>query len=105
MGAHSGNTHKAIPTEMPDTKFEIHQTNISAPPSPGGLPPPPPRAGKPGGQRVGGAFYGTWRAGSIVWRLARNKAYYAVLAVQASFPPVGASCCTNGAFAAAVRGK
>ena len=34
MGAHSGNAHKAIPTEMPDTKFELHQTNISAPPSP-----------------------------------------------------------------------
>ena len=37
MGAHSGNTHKATPTEMPDTKFKLHQTNISAPP-----PPPPP---------------------------------------------------------------
>ena len=34
MGAHSGNTHKAIPTEMPDTKFELHQTNISPPPPP-----------------------------------------------------------------------
>ena len=26
MGAHSGNTQKAIPTEMPDTRFELHQT-------------------------------------------------------------------------------
>ena len=34
MGAHSGNTHKAIPTEMSDTRFELHQTNFSAPPSP-----------------------------------------------------------------------
>ena len=34
MGAHSGNTHKAIPTEMPDTRFELHQTSFSAPPPP-----------------------------------------------------------------------
>ena len=34
MGVHSGNTYKAIPTEMPDTRFELHQTKFSAPPSP-----------------------------------------------------------------------
>ena len=48
-----------------------------------------PRVGKPGGQRVGervgDVFYPTWRAGSKFWRLAQNKADYAVLAVQASF--------------------
>ena len=46
---------------------------------------PAPRVGKPGGRRVGervsDAFYPTWRAGSKCWRLAQNKAYYAVLAV------------------------
>ena len=56
------------------------------PPSP---PPPPPAVGKPGGQRVGervgGVFPLTWRAGSKFWRLAQNKAYHAVLAVQVSF--------------------
>ena len=50
---------------------------------------PAPRVGKPGGQRVGervgDAFYPTWRAGSKFWRLAQNKACYAVLAVQVSF--------------------
>ena len=46
---------------------------------------PAPRVGKPGGQRVGDAFYPTWRAGSKLWRLAQNKAYYAALAVQVSF--------------------
>ena len=51
MGAHSGNTHKAIPTEMPDTKFELHQTNISAPPP--HTPPPPSKPQKKGFQ-VGG---------------------------------------------------
>ena len=52
-------------------------------------PQPPPRAGKPGGQRVGervdGAFYPTWRAGSKFWTLAQNTTYYAVLAVYSSF--------------------
>ena len=43
------------------------------------------RVGKPGGHRDGDAFYPTWRAGSKFWRLAQNKAYYAVLAVQVSF--------------------
>ena len=41
---------------------------------------PAPRVSKPGGQRVGervgDAFYPTWRAGSTLWRLAQNKAYY-----------------------------
>ena len=50
---------------------------------------PAPRVGKPGGQRVGervgDAFYPTWRTGSKFRRLAQNKAYYAVLAVQVSF--------------------
>ena len=40
MGAHSCNTHKATPTEMPDTKFKLHQTNITAPPSSYGPPDP-----------------------------------------------------------------
>ena len=40
MGAHSGNTHKANPTEMPDTWFELHQTNFSAPPLPRWTPQP-----------------------------------------------------------------
>ena len=50
---------------------------------------PAPRLGKPGGQRVGkrvgDVFYPAWRAGSKLWRLAQNKAYYGVLAVQVSF--------------------
>ena len=46
---------------------------------------PAPRGGKSGGPRVGVAFYPTWRAGSKCWRLAQNKAYHAVLAVQVSF--------------------
>ena len=50
---------------------------------------PAPRVGKPGGrrvgERVGDALYPTWRAGSKFWRLAQNKAYYAVLAVEVSF--------------------
>ena len=37
------------------------------------------------GERVGGAFYATSRAGSKFWRLAQNKAYDAVLDVQLSF--------------------
>ena len=49
-------------------------------------PPPPLRVGKPGGQRVGervgGAFYPTWRAASKFWRLAKNQAYYAVCCTQ-----------------------
>ena len=49
---------------------------------------PPPRVGKPGGrrvgERVGDRFYPIWRAGSIFWRSAQNKAYYAVFAVQVS---------------------
>ena len=55
----------------------------------GNPPPPRPRVGKPGGQRVGegvgGAFYPNWRAGSKFWRLVQNKGYYVVLAVQVSF--------------------
>ena len=49
---------------------------------------PAPRVSKPGGQRVGkrvgAAVYPTWRAGSIFWRSAQNKAYFAVFAVQVS---------------------
>ena len=30
------------------------------------------------GERVGDAFYPTWRAGSNFWRLAQNKAQYAM---------------------------
>ena len=47
---------------------------------------PAPQVSKHGGQRVservGDAFYPTWRAGSKFWRLAQNKAYDAVLTVQ-----------------------
>ena len=49
--------------------------------SPHGNPPPPPRVG----QRVGGAVYPTWRAGSEFWRSAQHQAHDAASAVRASF--------------------
>ena len=72
-----GSRHKPVPTAMNASALAYHTL------------PTPPRVGKPGGQRVGervgDAFYPTWRAGSKFWSLAQNRAYYAVLAVQVSF--------------------